>query len=60
VWTLKKAVEKAPYCHHNPVKRRLVAEPGQWRWSSYCCLELGKRACEPLLVDDWDETLVGE
>ncbi|MEW5993695.1 MAG: transposase [Candidatus Zixiibacteriota bacterium] len=28
-------IEKINYCHHNPVKRGLVAEPGDWRWSSY-------------------------
>lgn len=26
---------KVRYCHWNPVKRGLVKEPGQWRWSSY-------------------------
>jgi putative transposase len=28
-------LEKINYCHENPVKRRLVLEPGEWRWSSY-------------------------
>ena len=23
------------YCHHNPVTRRLVVDPGDWPWSSY-------------------------
>jgi hypothetical protein len=27
--------EKIEYCHHNPVKRGLVADPGAWKWSSY-------------------------
>ena len=27
--------EKISYCHNNPVKRGLVAESGEWRWSSY-------------------------
>jgi putative transposase len=27
--------EKINYCHNNPVKRGLVAQPGEWRWSSY-------------------------
>jgi len=27
--------EKITYCHNNPVKRGLVSEPGEWRWSSY-------------------------
>lgn len=28
-------LEKINYCHNNPVKRGLVSEPGQWRWSSF-------------------------
>lgn len=28
-------LEKIEYCHNNPVKARLVSEPGIWRWSSY-------------------------
>ena len=35
VWSTKKRVEKLRYMHRNPVKRRLVASPEQWRWSSY-------------------------
>ena len=35
VWTTKKRVEKLRYIHRNPVKRRLVDAPEQWRWSSY-------------------------
>jgi len=35
VRTEKKRVEKLRYIHHNPVKRGLVAEPEDWRWSSY-------------------------
>ncbi len=27
--------EKINYCHNNPVTRKLVSEPGDWRWSSY-------------------------
>jgi len=34
VWTAKKRVEKLMYMHWNPVKRGLVAEPEDWRWSS--------------------------
>jgi REP-associated tyrosine transposase len=29
-----KKMEKLRYMHHNPVKRRLVLEPEQWKWSS--------------------------
>ncbi len=35
VWTDKKRVEKLRYMHRNPVKRGLVVEPEDWRWSSY-------------------------
>ena len=35
VWTTRKRVEKLRYMHRNPVKRRLVESPEQWRWSSY-------------------------
>jgi putative transposase len=27
--------EKINYCHNNPVKRGLVDDPSDWRWSSY-------------------------
>jgi len=33
--TTKKRIEKLRYMHRNPVKRRLVELPEQWRWSSY-------------------------
>jgi putative transposase len=46
VWTQKKRVEKIRYMHDNPVKRGLVAEPEDWRWSSYRFYLLG----EPGLV----------
>ena len=26
---------KLQYIHNNPVKRGLVSEPSEWRWSSY-------------------------
>lgn len=60
IWTMKKAIEKAEYCHWNPVKRRLVTDPAQWRWSSFRWLMQGKRDGEPMNVDDWDETLIAE
>ena len=36
VFTQHKRSEKLRYMHNNPVKRGLVTEPGEWRWSSYC------------------------
>ena len=35
VWTEKKRVQKLQYMHRNPVKRGLVARPGDWQWSSF-------------------------
>jgi REP element-mobilizing transposase RayT len=35
VWSARKRMEKLQYMHHNPVKRKLVEEPEQWRWSSF-------------------------
>jgi putative transposase len=35
VWSRKKRVEKLAYMHMNPVKRGLVEDPKDWRWSSY-------------------------
>ena len=58
VWSLGKAVEKAKYCHRNPVMRRLARSPEQWWWSSFRWLEQGRRDGEPLRVDEWDESLV--
>ncbi len=34
LWTEGKRIEKLLYMHSNPVKRGLVLEPEQWRWSS--------------------------
>ena len=28
-------IEKLKYIHRNPVKRKLVAKPEDWRWSSF-------------------------
>jgi putative transposase len=33
--TSQTTIEKIEYCHNNPVKRELVASPGDWLWSSY-------------------------
>jgi len=41
--------EKIGYCHNNPVKRGLVADPSEWVWSSYNWYQ-GQRDV-PLVVD---------
>ena len=35
IWSEKKRLEKLAYMHANPVKRGLVAQPGDWPWSSW-------------------------
>jgi len=35
LWSERKFVEKLRYIHRNPVKRGLVARPGDWAWSSF-------------------------
>ena len=58
LWSLKKALEKARYGHRNPVERKWVSSPEQWMWSSFRWLEMGKRAGEPLSIDDWNPVLL--
>jgi REP element-mobilizing transposase RayT len=35
VWNPQKRVEKLRYRHRNPVKRRWVSAPEEWKWSSF-------------------------
>ena len=35
--------EKLQYMHRNPIRRGLVLEPGQWRWSSFRSHAYGER-----------------
>jgi putative transposase len=46
----EEAKEKINYCHGNPVKAGLVADPGDYEWSSYNW-HMGKRDV-PLAMDD--------
>jgi putative transposase len=43
VFSEKKRAEKLRYMHRNPVKRGLVIEPQQWKWSSYRHYAAGER-----------------
>lgn len=43
VWSPEKTTEKLRYMHRNPVKRGLVAKPGDWPWSSYRHYATGER-----------------
>jgi putative transposase len=48
VWSKQKRNEKLHYIHFNPVTRGLVADPKEWRWSSYRFYWLGERGvCAP-------------
>jgi len=42
VFRERKTVEKLRYIHRNPVKRKLVASPELWRWSSFRHYWLGE------------------
>jgi putative transposase len=33
--TVKEYAETVEYIHMNPVRRGLMRQPGEWRWSSY-------------------------
>ncbi|MDE3178090.1 MAG: hypothetical protein KGM47_00405 [Acidobacteriota bacterium] len=35
IWTKKKKLEKFNGGRHNPVKRSLVREPGEWEWPGF-------------------------
>ena len=48
---IETVIEKLNYCHDNPVRRGLVADPAAWRWSSYRFYEFGDRS---VLAMDWD------
>jgi putative transposase len=41
IWSENKPVEKIDYMHNNPVKRGLVAQPGDCLWSSWRHYYLG-------------------
>ena len=47
--TTVSAVEKINYCHYNPVRKGLVQEAGEWRWSSFNWYQ--GRTDVPLAID---------
>jgi putative transposase len=51
VYRAKKKREKIEYMHNNPVKRGLVANPGEWTWSSFLSYERGE--------GDWCPSIYG-
>ena len=44
---------KLRYLHRNPVKRRLVSEPGDWKWSSFRPLRLPRDGCGVEIESEW-------
>ncbi len=53
VFTARKRIEKLRYMHQNPVRRGLVDEPEQWRWSSYRSYAFGERGA--VRINHWGE-----
>jgi putative transposase len=53
VWSEKKEIEKLRYMHRNPVKRGLVAEPDQWRWSSFRSYAYGEPGEVRINCQEW-------
>jgi putative transposase len=49
IWTWKEVHEKLGYIHANPVRRKLVQNPGDWVWSSFCAWQTG--VDEPIGID---------
>jgi putative transposase len=43
LFTEKKRIEKLRYMHRNPVKRGLVENPEDWRWSSFRQYAFGEK-----------------
>ena len=53
VWSERKRSEKLRYMHRNPVKRGLVAEPEQWRWSSFRSYAYGEKGLVRVHFQEW-------
>jgi putative transposase len=50
-------VEKLRYLHRNPVKRGLVAQPEQWKWSSYRSYAYGEPGSVRINCQEWPPTV---
>jgi putative transposase len=50
IYSEEKLREKLDYMHMNPVRRKLVAHPREWAWSSWKFYESGEG---PLAMDKW-------
>jgi putative transposase len=50
VWSGRKRIEKMRYMHENPVRRGLIDEPNEWRWSSFRSYAYGEAG--PVRLND--------
>ena len=53
VWSERKRIEKLRYIHRNPVKRGLVEQPEQWKWSSFRSYLYGEPGPVRVNFQDW-------
>ena len=53
VWSERKRIEKLRYMHRNPVKRGLVEQPDQWKWSSFRAYFYGERGIVRVHYQEW-------
>jgi putative transposase len=53
VWSERKHIEKLRYMHRNPVKRGLVDQPDQWKWSSFRAYAYGERGAVRVNFQEW-------
>jgi hypothetical protein len=53
VWSERKRIEKLRYMHRNPVKRGLVEQPDQWKWSSFRAYSCGQRGMVRVNYQEW-------
>jgi putative transposase len=57
VWSERKRIEKLRYMHRNPVKRGLVEQPEQWRWSSFRAYYYGEHGPVRVNFQEWPITI---
>ena len=53
VWGERKRIEKVRYMHRNPVKRGLVEQPDQWKWSSFRAYFHGEQGLVRINLQEW-------
>ena len=59
VWTEHKRIEKLRYMHRNPVKRGLVDQPDQWKWSSFRAYFYGEPGPVRVNFQEWKSEIKG-